>query len=58
MQLLIIGANGGIGRNCVEQALEAGHQVTAIVRNPARLPLAHPNLKNKDSYRSTVEIAY
>ena len=36
MQLLIIGANGGIGSHCVEQALEAGHHVTAIVRNPGK----------------------
>ena len=43
--LLIIGANGGIGRQAVDQALSAGHRVTALVRNPAKLPLAHPNLK-------------
>ncbi len=42
--LLIIGANGGIGRQCVEQALQAGHKVTALVRNPANLPLTHLNL--------------
>lgn len=44
-QLLIIGANGGIGRQCVELALNAGHQVTALVRNPANLPLIHQNLQ-------------
>lgn len=44
MQLLIIGANGAIGRQSVEQALEAGHHVTAILRNPAKLLLKHPNL--------------
>jgi putative NADH-flavin reductase len=43
--LLIIGANGGIGRQTVEQALEAGHTVTALVRNPAKFSLTHPNLK-------------
>ena len=43
--LIIIGANGGIGRQAVDQALSAGHQVTALVRNPAKLPLTHPNLK-------------
>jgi putative NADH-flavin reductase len=43
--LLIIGANGGIGRQVVDQALSADHRVTALVRNPAKLPLAHPNLK-------------
>ena len=43
--LLIIGANGGIGRQAVDQALSAGHRVTALVRNPAKLPITHPNLK-------------
>ena len=44
-QLLIIGANGGIGRQCVELALNAGHRVTALVRNPANLRLIHRNLE-------------
>lgn len=44
-KLLIAGANGGIGRQCVEIALQAGHQVTAILRNPAKLDLRHPNLE-------------
>ncbi|HTH81558.1 MAG TPA: SDR family oxidoreductase [Mucilaginibacter sp.] len=42
--LLIIGANGGVGLQAVQLALQAGHKVTAIVRNPARLTLTHPNL--------------
>lgn len=44
-KLVIIGANGGIGKQCVEQALFAGHQVTAILRNPAKLETEHPHLK-------------
>ena len=43
--ILIIGANGGIGRQTVDLALSEGHRVTAVVRNPAKLPLTHPNLK-------------
>lgn len=43
-KILILGANGGIGRQCVEQALQAGHTVTALVRNPANLSLSHPKL--------------
>ncbi len=43
--ILIIGANGGIGRQTVDLALSEGHRVTALVRNPAKLPLTHPNLK-------------
>ncbi|MDB5286321.1 MAG: putative NADH-flavin reductase [Mucilaginibacter sp.] len=44
INLFIAGANGGIGRRAVEQALQAGHRVTALVRDPAKLPLVHPNL--------------
>ncbi|MHA6626237.1 NAD(P)-dependent oxidoreductase [Pseudonocardia sichuanensis] len=34
MHLTIVGATGGIGRHVVDQALAAGHAVTAAVRNP------------------------
>jgi putative NADH-flavin reductase len=44
MKLLIFGATGGTGRHLVQQALTQGHTVTAFVRDPARLDLAHPNL--------------
>src|SRR4051812_16831719 len=44
-KLLIIGANGGIGRQCVELALQAGYHVTALLRNPAKLNIGHPNLE-------------
>jgi putative NADH-flavin reductase len=43
--LLVIGANGGIGRQSVEVALEAGHHVTAVLRDPAKLRISHPNLE-------------
>ena len=36
MKLLIVGATGGTGRQLVTQALERGHQVTALVRRPPR----------------------
>jgi putative NADH-flavin reductase len=45
MNIFISGANGGTGRPAVEQALAAGHKVTALVRDPAKLPITHPNLK-------------
>lgn len=38
MKLTILAATGGIGRHIVEQAVAAGHDVTAVVRNPQRLP--------------------
>jgi putative NADH-flavin reductase len=37
MKLTIIAATGGVGRELLEQAVAAGHDVTAVVRNPARL---------------------
>ena len=37
MKLVVFGATGGTGGRVVEQALEAGHEVTAVVRNPARV---------------------
>ena len=37
MKLTIVAATGGIGRQLLAQAPAAGHEVTAVVRNPARL---------------------
>ena len=37
MRLTVFGATGGTGTEVVRQALTAGHQVTAVVRDPARL---------------------
>ena len=45
LRLLIIGATGGTGRQLVEQALAQGHEVTALVRDPARLPVADQKLR-------------
>jgi putative NADH-flavin reductase len=40
MKLTIVAATGGIGRQALEQALAAGHDVTAVVRDPSRLSSA------------------
>jgi putative NADH-flavin reductase len=45
MNIVVIGANGGVGKQTVELALKAGHHVTALLRNPAKLTLTHPNLE-------------
>lgn len=43
-RVLIVGATGGTGRQLVAQALEHGHEVTALVRDPSRLQVVHPRL--------------
>jgi putative NADH-flavin reductase len=37
MKITVFGATGGTGRDLVRQAVAAGHDVTAVVRDPARL---------------------
>jgi putative NADH-flavin reductase len=44
-RLVVIGATGGTGRELVSQALDRGYEVTAFVRDPAKLTLTHPRLK-------------
>jgi uncharacterized protein YbjT (DUF2867 family) len=44
-RVFIVGATGGTGRQLVAQALERGHVVTALVRDPSRLPIEHPQLR-------------
>lgn len=45
MRLTIFGATGATGTQLVEQALAAGHDVVAVVRDPARLAVPeHPRL--------------
>ncbi|WP_410667871.1 NAD(P)-dependent oxidoreductase [Amycolatopsis sp. cmx-4-68] len=41
MKLTVFGASGGIGRLLLEQATAAGHDVTAVVRDPAKVA-GHP----------------
>ena len=38
MKLTIIGATGGVGRQLLAQAVDAGHDITVVARNPANLP--------------------
>ncbi|WP_225100450.1 NAD(P)-dependent oxidoreductase [Streptomyces sp. CoH27] len=45
MNLTVFGATGGIGRELVRQALDAGHRVTAVVRDPARLEVTGDTLE-------------
>src|SRR5690606_500348 len=46
MKVLILGATGGLGRCLVSQALDRGHDITALVRGEAsRLGVVHDRLR-------------
>jgi putative NADH-flavin reductase len=47
VKLALLGATGGVGREVLNQAVAAGHLVTAVVRNPAKLP-AHVDVVRQD----------
>ena len=58
--ILVFGASGGTGLEVVEQALEAGHKVTAILRHPEKFPIRHEQLRiiegdvlNPQTYENT-----
>jgi putative NADH-flavin reductase len=44
MKIIVFGATGGFGQYVVKQALEKGVVVTAFVRTPSKLELAHDQL--------------
>ncbi|MFE5856617.1 NAD(P)-dependent oxidoreductase [Streptomyces sp. NPDC056500] len=44
MRYTVFGATGGVGREIVTQALAAGHEVTAVVRDPSRYTVTSPGL--------------
>ncbi|MFE6688028.1 NAD(P)-dependent oxidoreductase [Streptomyces sp. NPDC057743] len=43
-KIALFGANGTIGSRILDEALRRGHQVTAVVRDPAKLTKSDPNL--------------
>lgn len=62
MKIAIIGATRGIGLALTKQALDDGHEVTALVREQSRMPIIHSLLyilkgdaTNPDSIAKVVE---
>jgi len=48
VKLTIFAATGGIGRQLLEQAIAGGHDVTAVVRQPQKLPSAQARVLAAD----------
>jgi nucleoside-diphosphate-sugar epimerase len=44
MKIIVFGANGVTGRVLTQQALDAGHEVTAVTRQPSSFPIADGRL--------------
>ncbi|HET9111644.1 MAG TPA: NAD(P)-dependent oxidoreductase [Ktedonobacterales bacterium] len=44
MKIVLFGASGRIGQRIAREALDRGHEVTAVVRDPSRMPLTHERL--------------
>lgn len=45
MRITVFGASGSVGRHVVEQALAAGHDVTAFTRDFGNITVRHPRLE-------------
>uniref|UniRef100_A0A8C5ABL3 Flavin reductase (NADPH)-like n=1 Tax=Gadus morhua TaxID=8049 RepID=A0A8C5ABL3_GADMO len=45
MKIAVLGASGQTGQYLVQQALQGGHTVTAVVRDPGKITESHENLK-------------
>ncbi len=44
-KIIVLGASGGTGKLVTKQALQAGYQVTVVLRNPNAFDLEHQNLE-------------
>jgi putative NADH-flavin reductase len=50
MRTLVFGAAGNVGRHVLAEAVSRGHKVTAVVRDPARLPgWSHVDVRTGDA---------
>jgi putative NADH-flavin reductase len=54
-KIVLIGASGFTGGAILKEALDRGHQVTAVVRHPDRITAVHKNLKVKQGDVSFID---
>ena len=54
MKIVVLGATSPSGKSLVQQALQRGHQVTVLVRNPDKVGASHENLKVKFNFKVLV----
>ncbi|WP_369199924.1 NAD(P)-dependent oxidoreductase [Streptomyces sp. PU-14G] len=47
MRIAVFGAAGNVGSRVVAEALARGHEITAVVRDPARFPALHPGAAHR-----------
>ena len=45
VRLLVLGGSGGTGRQVVAQALDAGHDITVLARDPSKVGVQHQRLR-------------
>lgn len=48
-RVVLIGASGYVGKAVLNELLERGHQVTAVVRNAQKIDVSHPKLEIKEA---------
>ncbi len=54
-KIVLIGASGFVGSAILKEALDRGHQVTALVRDPKKVTIQNPNLTIKQSDVSSAQ---
>ncbi|WP_052460386.1 NAD(P)-dependent oxidoreductase [Microbacterium gorillae] len=50
MKIIVFGATGGVGTHVLEQAVAAGHEVTAFVRTPAKVTTPDVEIVQGDAF--------
>ncbi|MCP1225176.1 NAD(P)H-binding protein [Sebaldella sp. S0638] len=55
MKIAIIGANGKAGRLLAEEALERGHDVTAVARDSSKINSKKVKIMEKDLFSLTYD---